>query len=127
MKNILSFDIVNIHNDCPKIFTVRFDKEIVATRISIPTQETIHFEFSDRPGNHVLELALIDVPGSNAEIVVGNFKINHHECVDSKISSLFWVPGKDNGQFKGSLKGLVKFELLIDTPILPWQQKTRVY
>lgn len=123
MKNILSFDIINIHATQPKMFTVRFNKDIVISKTVISGQETITIEFDNAPGQHLLELLLIDLQNNGSEIVIGNFKINHHECIDSRVNRLFKGPA----EFDGSLKGLVKFELLIDTPILAWQQKKRIY
>jgi hypothetical protein len=123
MKNILCFDIVNIHCEQPRAFSVKFDQQIIVTKKIINQQETIQVEFDNQPGQHLLELILIDTPNSQAKIIVGNFKLNQYECVDSRVQSFFQGPTR----FDGSLQGLVKFELTIETPILPWQQKTRIY
>lgn len=123
MKNILCFDIVNAHTDQPRMFSVKFDQQTIVTKQIINQQETIQIEFDNQPGQHLLELILIDTPDSQAKIIVGNFKLNQYEWVDSRLQSFFQGPRR----FNGALQGLVKFELTIETPIMQWQQKTRIY
>jgi hypothetical protein len=123
MVNVFSFDIVNTNSEQPRMFSIKFDGQILLTKKIINCQETIQFEFDNNPGRHLLELLLIDTPGSKAKIAVGNFKINRCELVDSRLKTLFQGPTK----FDGFLQGLVKFQLTIDTPVLSWQQKNRIY
>jgi hypothetical protein len=120
---MFSFDIVNTNSEQPRMFSVKFDNQLVLTKKIINCQETIQINFDDSPGQHLLELLLIDTPNSRAKIAVGNFKINHHELVDSRLKTLFHGPAK----FDGFLQGLVKFELPISTPILAWKQKNQIY
>ena len=121
--NNLSFDIINVHSDQPNWFVIKFDNNIITTKKIITSQETISIEFSNIPGNHVLEMGLLTVADSKAGIAIGNFKINQFECVDRWLFDEF----KSSTNFDGVLLGTTKITLDITTPILQWLNKVKVY